>query len=230
MIVGREPGQRSARQRNQRLAFGVSPRSELRTRRARAPPGARSARLRPGAGVEQSDRARSWTDARSSRVNPGTTTRRGRSPCAGPAMSAIDARASAAVRAMPGNSRRGSDRVRRRARPRPPRAAAGRPACAPLPHRAVRDGVLVWDRSVRGPLPADLLQPALLLPRGSPRERPRRARLRRRGGRPLRVARPAGSGGRRPAGRPACSRLSPVGLSSPAPIRTRRASPPGSVR
>ena len=92
------------------------------------------------------------------------------------------------------------DRARRRARARALRPAAGRPARAPLPHRARQDGVLVWDTFwYAGHYPFLSLQPPLLLPRGAGRQRRRRARLGGRGRGALRLARRAGSGARPPA-------------------------------
>src|SRR5512134_3616620 len=85
---------------------GAPPRSEFRTSPRTNEARASSALVSgPAPGLRSPTAPRSCADSRSSSVKPGTTTTSksgGALPCAGPAMSAMNARATAAVRAMPG--------------------------------------------------------------------------------------------------------------------------------
>ena len=139
-------------------------------------------------------------------MKPGTTITSKSVACAGPAMSARNANASAAVRAMPGT-------LGALARGEPALAAAVAlalglalvlfgPPPGDLPAHLYRTE-LVRERRLRlghvlvcGPLPTPHLQPPLLLPGRAGRERRLGARLRRRRGGALRVARGARVGRR----------------------------------
>ena len=167
------------------------------------------ARLRPGARVEEADRAEVLYALEvvhgeaghddDLEVGRGTTLRRA-------GHERHERESEHRCPDHPGNSRRGGDRARRRAGARPLRPAARRPARAPLPHRArARRRARVGHVLVRGPLPARRLQPPVLLPGGARRQRPRRARLRGCFGRALRLTGGAGVGGGRALAR-ACVR------------------------